>query len=177
MALSFTYLLDIANWQQYGNLNTQVDPKKLRPIILGVQQLKIEPVIGTALYNKLITDCPTYTGLYETLMNEHIILLMIAYCDYQYTWQGTQLTNKTVGKNNDEHIRANGTDENNDYRDSLIQLAKQREKKLIGWLCDNFDDIPELAECDPLTLHQSIRPSKGENNYGGVIGILPKRRR
>jgi hypothetical protein len=173
MALSFTYLLDVANWQQYGQLNTQVDAKKLRPIILGVQQLRIEPLLGTALYNKLITDCPTYSGLYVTLMNDHITLLMIAYCDYEYTWYGsTNLTNKTVGQNSDEHIRANGTDQNNDYRDNLIKLAKQRERKLIGWLCDNFDDIPELAECDPLTLHQSIRPSKGENNYFDGIGII-----
>jgi hypothetical protein len=120
------YFLDIEDWEEYGFVNTNIDPKKLRPIILRVQQTRIEPILGTTLYNKLCTDLPTFTGLYLELMEEYVVPLTIAYCDWKYTFHGTsQMTNKTVGHNNDEHITSNSISQNNDLRDELLKDAKQ----------------------------------------------------
>lgn len=178
MALSFAYFLDTDNWEQYGFVNTNVDPKKLNPIIQRVQRTRLEPILGTALYDKLVSLNPNPTGLYKTLMDKHIIMFLVAYCDWKYTFHGTdQLTNKTSGKFNDAEQRANSTEENNNLRDELLKDAKQIERKMIGWLCDNKADIPELNDVDPLTLHESLRPQVGfESNFGNGFGVLPKRR-
>lgn len=175
VALGYTYFLDIAIWEKYGLVNDNIDPKKLRPIIYAVQRTRIEPIVGTPLYDKLVTeiDNGTLTGLYETLMKEHIIPTMVVYCDWKATFHLTsQMTNKTTGKNNDEHIRSNTTGDNNNLRDELIKDAKQYENKMIGWLCDNKDNIPELCEVDEDKLHQSLRPSKKQNDYLGNIGVV-----
>jgi len=175
VGLGYTYFLDIPIWEKYGYANDNIDPKKLRPIIYSVQRTRIEPILGTELYDKIVSevDAGTLSGIYKTLMDEHILPTMIVYCDWKATFHLTdQMTNKTVGKNNDEHIRANDVGNNNNLRDELIKDAKQFEKKMIGWLCDNKDNIPELCEVDEDKLHQSLRPSRFENDYFGKISII-----
>ena len=131
VGLGYTYFLDISVWEKYGFTNDNIDPKKLRPIINAVQRTRIEPIVGTPLYEKLISDVDagTLTGLYKTLMDEYLLPTMIAYCDWKATFHLTnQMVNKTVGKNNDEHIRANTVGENNNLRDETLKDAKQNDK-------------------------------------------------
>jgi len=168
--LDLKYLMSVDVWTQYGYVNKNVDPKKLNPIILAVQHTRVRKLLGTQLYNKLITDTPTFTGLYQTLMNDYLLLLMVAYCDYEYTWHGTnQMTNKGVGTLNDDHLRANGTDQNNDLRDNIARIIRERERDLIGWLKDNWNDIPELNTSDSDTCHQDLKPAKEPIRNWGVI--------
>lgn len=173
MALDRTYFLDAELWETYGFINSNIDTTKLNPIILRTQKTRIEPILGTTLYNKIKTeiDADTLTGIYKTCLDDYVLPCLIAYCDWKYTFHSTsQMTNKTTGKNSDEHIQANDTANNNNLRDELLKDAKQYERKLIGWLCDNYDNIPELCEVDDDKLHQSIRPSKDTgDNYGQFI--------
>jgi endonuclease IV len=93
---------------------------------------------------------------------------MIAYCDWKYTFHGTsQMTNKTVGKNNDQHIASNDVDDNNNLRNELIKDAKMFERKMIGWLQDNRENIPEYCDTPTDKIHQSLRPAKSTGNYLG----------
>lgn len=173
VGLNLKYLLSIEVWGKYGFTNVNIDPKKLNPIIIAVQQLRVEPIVGSTLYKKLLTDFPTYSGIYKTLMDDHITLMMISYCDWEYTYHGTyQMTNKGAGTMSDEHIRANDQSQNNDLRDNLIKTAKQRERKLIGFLKDNWNNIPELRESDPATCHEDIRPTKTTNSQYNNFGVI-----
>ena len=177
VSLDITYFLSIDVWTEYGYTNTNTDLKKLRPIIKAVQRNRIEPVVGTTLYNKLVTDVKagTLSGLYKDLMEEHILPTMIAYCDYKATFHTTtQITNKTTGKNSDEHIQANGIDDNNDIRNEIIKDAKAYERSMKAWLCDNWENIPELyAAVDSDMLAQTIQPNiKNTNDLGGSISII-----
>lgn len=176
-SLDITYFLSIETWTEYGYTDTNTDPKKLLPTILAVQEDYIEPVLGTTLYRKLISDIKGtgLTGLYKTLMDDYILITMISYCDWKATFHTTdQITNKTTGKNNDEHIRANDLGANNNLRDELIKTAVTRKNKIKTFLCDNWDNIPELSQAvDADMLSQTIRPHiKVENDYMGSIGII-----
>lgn len=55
-------------------LSGNVDVDKLEPIILDTQLKTIEELLGTELYDKIISDIEndTLTGLYETLLNDYI---------------------------------------------------------------------------------------------------------
>lgn len=176
-SLDLTYFLSIATWTEYGYTDTNTDTKKLLPIIAAVQRTRIEAVIGTELYDELVVQVKanTLAGLYKTLMDAHILPTMIAYCDWKATFHTTyQITNKTTGRNSDQHINANDQSQNNDLRNELIKDAKAYERKMIGWLCDNYEDIPELyAAADPTTIHQDIRPQlRKKNDQMGSIGII-----
>lgn len=178
LSLDRTYFLDVDVWREYGFTDTNTDVKKLKPIIYSVQRARIEPVIGTTLYNALVTKIKAVnvTGLYATLLNDHVIPTMIPYCDWKASVHTTnQITNKTTGTFNDEHIRANSFNDNNKLRDELLKDAKELEQKMKGWLCDNWDNIPELCEAvDAEELSQTIRPNlKKSNDYtGNIFGII-----
>lgn len=177
VSLNRTYFMSIDVWREYGFTDQNVDPKKMRPIIYMVQRKVVEPIIGTTLYNKLVTDieADSVTGLYQTLLNDYIIPLMIPCCDLKATFHTTyQITNKTTGKNQDQHIQANTQDENNDLRNELSDDAEAFEWKLKGWLCDNWEDIPELYESVDEDLRAQTMEARlrNDNDLGGFIGII-----
>jgi hypothetical protein len=171
LGLDLKYLLDIDVWTQYGFVNKNIDAKKLNPIIINVQQTRLRKILGTNLYNKLISDTPTFSGLYLTLMKDHVLLYMIACCDYEYTFHGTsQLTNKGAGQFNDENLRTNSVEQNNDLRDNFAKIIAERERAMIGWLKDQWENIPELYESNPSdTCHEYIQPAKKVNRNWEII--------
>lgn len=176
-SLDITYFLSVETWAEYGYTDQNTDTKKLLPIIQAVQRTRIEPVIGTTLYNKLVTDikAANVAGLYKTLLDDHILPTMIAFCDWKATFHTTyQITNKTTGRNNDEHIVANDQNQNNDLRSELIKDAKTYESKMKAFLCDNWDQIPELYQAvDSDQLRQTIAPDvRNDSDYFDNIGII-----
>lgn len=176
IALNQTLFLKPTVWAKYGFANLNVDDKKIRPIIYSVQRSRIEPIIGSVLYRKLQSDIngSSLTGLYKTLMDDHILPVMVAYCDWKYTFHSTsQLTNKTTGRNNDQNINSNNVGDNNNLRDEILKDAKTYETKMIQYLHDNYDLIPELQEVEENTIHQDIRPQITPNDdYFGKISIV-----
>jgi len=176
-ALDITYFLTPKVWGEYGFTDVNTDQKKLKPIIKAVQRNRIEPIIGTILYNKLVEliKAGTVTGLYKDVLENHIIPTMIAYCDYKATWHTTyQITNKTTGHNRDENIESNDQNANNDLRSEIIKDAKQYEKKLRAWICDNSNDVPELRNYPVASeLRSTMSPSaKNDNNYFDALGVF-----
>ena len=100
---------------------------------------------------------------------------MIAYCDYKATWHTTnQITNKTTGKNSDQNISANDRESNNNLRNELIKDAKQYEKKLKAWLCDHWEQIPELNESPEADEIKQTLPANTDDShdYFGSISII-----
>lgn len=184
LSLDRTYFLDVDVWREYGFTDTNTDVKKLKPIIYSVQRARIEPVIGTTLYNALVVHVKASQAVspvavpepYNTLLKYHIVPTMIPYCDWKASVHTTnQITNKTTGTFNDEHIRANSFNDNNKLRDELLKDAKELEQKMKGWLCDNWDNIPELCEAvDADELSQTIRPNlkKSSDYTGNIFGII-----
>jgi hypothetical protein len=62
-------------------IHGNIDPKLIYPHIKVAQDLYIHPTLGTALFNKLITDvaATTITGDYKTLLDSYIVDCLIYY--------------------------------------------------------------------------------------------------
>ena len=141
------YLISVASWENYGFINSNIDENKMKPIILRAQTGKLRPVLGKALYDKILDDVEndTLSGLYEELLNDYIQNFLYACCDYMYTFHSTsQMTNKTTGRNNDQYINSNTVDQNNNLRDELRKHENTYENIMKCWLKENYNDIPEL---------------------------------
>lgn len=56
-------------------IHGNIDPKLLYPEIKAAQDMYIEPILGSALYNKIINevDAGTITGTYKALLDDYII--------------------------------------------------------------------------------------------------------
>lgn len=63
-------------------IHGNIDPKLLYPNIKVAQDLYIHPILGTALYNKLLTDITntgTTTGNYKILIDRYIVDALMYY--------------------------------------------------------------------------------------------------
>jgi len=63
-------------------IHTNIDEKLLYPEIKVAEDMYIHPILGSALYNKLISDITatgTTTGAYKTLLDDYIIDALVNY--------------------------------------------------------------------------------------------------
>lgn len=89
-------------------LHDNVDEKLIYPEIKAAQDLYIKPILGSALYTKLLNDINTdaLTGVYQTLVDDYLIDALCNYVlseipeaiNYQYTNKG--LVSKTTDNSN-----------------------------------------------------------------------------
>lgn len=64
------------------SIHGNVDPKLLFPEIKAAQDMYIHPILGTALYDKIVGDIDatgTTTGVYKTLLDEYIVDALLYY--------------------------------------------------------------------------------------------------
>jgi hypothetical protein len=62
-------------------IHGNIDPKLLYPEIKASQDMYIHPILGTALFNKIVADVDagTITGAYKTLLDDYIIDCLLYY--------------------------------------------------------------------------------------------------
>ena len=149
-------------------LGGNIDVDKYGYIILETQIFVIEPILGTKLYNKLITDFSTdsVTGIYETLLLNYIQPIIICHVAAEYiSMSGIHVANAGIYKYNPENTEPVSSKE----RDLLAQ--KQRSKadvyieRLQRFLCDGSVDIDEYEYAQDN--NYDIKPDKDLNTYGG----------
>lgn len=64
------------------SIHGNVDPKLLFPEIKAAQDMYIHPILGTALYDRIIDDVDasgTTTGIYKTLLDDYIVDALLYY--------------------------------------------------------------------------------------------------
>jgi hypothetical protein len=147
-------------------LGGNVDADKLIPALIAVQELEVEHVLGTRLYDALSAYiiAGSVPEPYLTLKNKYIHNYMVhaafaaylPYASYQVTnggvskWDGGET--KTSVELNELTYLINRTE-------SKAELYK---KRLIDYLCDNETLFPEYSITT--TDNSEISPSRDTNN-------------
>lgn len=128
-----------------------IDPKLLYPEIKVAQDMYIHPILGTALYNKLLDDINvsgTTTGIYKTLLDTYIIDPLIYYTlsglpetlSYQFWNKGVM---RKQGDNTELPSMLELVDLSNKYRIRAEWYAERLTRYLKQSLNGNL--IPEYA--------------------------------
>lgn len=129
-----------------------IDPKLLYPEIKVAQDMFIHPILGTALYNKIITDINasgTTTGDYKTLLDDYIIDPLMYYVlsglpagiSYQFWNKGVI---RKQGDSTELPTMSELIDISNHYR----QRAEWYGERLTKYLKQNANDdfLPEYLQ-------------------------------
>jgi len=76
-----TYLILPSVLKERMSIHDNVDDKLIYPEIKAVQDIYIMPLLGSTLFNKILTDINnnTLTGNYKTLVDDYIIMCI---CNY-----------------------------------------------------------------------------------------------
>lgn len=74
-------ILTVSKLKERTAMHDNVDSKLVEHDIKAVQDLYIEPILGTALYEKILDDIEdnTLTGVYKTLVDNYIIDTLLNY--------------------------------------------------------------------------------------------------
>lgn len=127
--------------QNRSIIDSNVDYQKLSPIIEMVQDIYLEPLLGSDLYDEIITQTTpptTLTSANQTLVNEHILKVMLFYVlaeapaalHYRYMNKGVQI------KSSDNSTPADRTDLKELY-DSYKNKAETYGDRMRRYIISN----------------------------------------
>jgi len=145
------YFLRVQDLKDRGYIQGNVEEIVLASIMQRVQDMDLQPILGTPLYNKLLSELPNPTGIYLTIIDEHITPALVALCEVRAVVHlNYKLRNKSVGTMNDQFVRDGTAKEMDDLRVQLEKDAAFYMNRLIAFLKQNKTSIPEYTE-DPET--------------------------
>jgi len=162
--------INTAQLKKLGLINGNVEDSDLRVIIQRAQTTEIQPLIGTSLYNRIVSgiNSDDLNANERLLMDDYILPLMVLLCDRRAINVTTyQIRNKTTGKGVDENITPVTESENLRLDNQIRQDAKVPTSKLVGYLLDNCDLYPEYdsEECNYENIQPQKRKTAGRNIF------------
>jgi hypothetical protein len=139
----FVTTTDIA---KFTSLNGNLDPDKFTDKMKVAQDIHIQSILGTDLFNKINNDivASTLAAPYTTLLTSYIKPMVIHYTMVEYLpFASYTIGNKGVYKHGSE----NGETISKEEMDSLIEkersLAQHYTQRFVDYICFNSSSFPE----------------------------------
>jgi len=142
------FIINEINVRQFSDLNNNVDSKLLQSAIRESQDIEIQRILGTRLYNKILSDIKnsTLSGDYKILVEEWIQNVCI-YFAYYYALENIYLRPRNNGllvpQGGENSDPADGTWYNR-KRESVKNKAQFYAERLTNYLIQNQGLFPEL---------------------------------
>jgi hypothetical protein len=152
-------------------LQDNVDPKLIKPTIKQAQDMYIEPILGTGLYQELqqqIED-DDLTQLNITLLNLYITDCMCWYVASEMVMSlGFKLTNKNVLRKTSENSNDASLSELFDLMEYYKNKAEWYAQRITNYLCENIIDYPLYN--NPGVGVDTIHPNNSSYSTGMFLG-------
>jgi len=139
----FVTTTDIA---KFTSLNGNLDPDKFTDKMKVAQDIHIQSILGSDLFNKINNDivASTLIAPYTTLLTSYIKPMVIHYTMVEYLpFASYTIGNKGVYKHGSE----NGETISKEEMDSLIEkersLAQHYTQRFVDYICFNSASFPE----------------------------------
>lgn len=143
-------------------ISDNVDVKYLRETILYCQDVHIQRLIGTALYDLLKTQITnsTLTSVNTTLLNDYIhnVLIWRVSAESAY-WSSNKLMNKGVMQQSSENSQMASDRTIANLESKANDKAEYYEQRLVNYLCQNETLYPTYT--NPGTGVDTILPKRG----------------
>ena len=142
------FIISEENLRQFTDINNNVDSKLLKNAVREAQDIEIQRILGTKLYNKILADIKTntLTGDYEYLVLNWVQNALLYY-SYYYSLEdiyvrprNNGLLSPTGGENSE---KVDGTWYNR-KRESVKNKAQFYSERLTNYLIQKQGLYPEL---------------------------------
>ena len=149
-----TFIISETLLRNFTDLNQNVDTELLRNAVREAQDIEIQRIIGTILYEKILSDIDssTLSGAYQTLVDDYIQNALLYHAYYyalesiMYRPRNNGVLTPTGGENSinvDLQVY-------NMKRTSVRQKAEWYSEKLVQYLIDNQASYPEITQSTQL---------------------------
>ncbi len=167
--MTTTFLISEAKIRAFTDINNMVDSDLLKNNIRTAQDYYLQSIIGTLLYQKLLSDVDSnsLTGAYKTLVDDYIQDYLL-YATYYESLESIYLRPRNNGL-----LRPNGG-ENSDPADKDLYLMKRQSienkmtyygEKLTDYIIEEEASYPELNESNKLYEQNPNYESKYKNPF------------
>ena len=159
-----------------SQLDENVDVKRIRATIYDAQRDYIKPILGTDLYEKIISDITgsSLTGNYQTLVNDYVAESLLKWVLFELQVVLLyEMRNKNVSTNNSENSNPVDYTQHRYLMDHWKEKAERRSQDITDYLCANTDLFPEyLSNSDADDLH----PTKNQYSTNIYLGSYEERK-
>lgn len=142
-------------------VNLNVDEELLHPQIIKAQNLRIEKILGTNLFDTVLTeiDAQSYTARIITLLEDYIQPALVEWVTYTaLPYLNYKITNKSISKKSSDNSEPSDLNEVNYLRQNIRDDAEYYSERITKFLESNKDIYTEYingnTDCD------DIKPSK-----------------
>ena len=164
-----TLLISEAKLKRFTDINNALDPDLLSSIIRESQIIHITRLLGTPLYDKILSlvDNNTLTGNYQTLVNDYVQDSLL-YWAYYESLESIYLRPRNAGL-----VKPTGGENNIDAdialydkkRQSVKNKAEYFSERLVDYLCFNNSLYPEYNQA----VNDDIFPDQGVQFKSPII--------
>jgi len=154
--------------KRFTALQQNIEDNLIIPYIKKSQDTHIQEMLGTDLYNKIISDVDngTITGDYKNLLDKFIQPCLIEWTFYEVVpYINFKLTNKSIVQGNSEFSTEIDLEELKYLRSVSRDMADFYSARLTGHLKEKQSLYPEYLSNSGL---DKIKPLKRQNFFGGI---------
>lgn len=152
--MTTTFLISEAKVRNFTTLNNSVDTELIRNCIRTAQDYRLQSIIGTVLYDKLISDIDSssLSGYYQTLVDDYIQDFLL-YAVYYETLEEIYLRPRNNGL-----LKPNGGENSDPVDKDLYDMKRQSvenkmtyyAERLTNYIIEEEANFPELNEGNKL---------------------------
>ncbi len=145
-----TLILSWTKLKQYTDLNDSVDPDLLKNAVREAQDIDLQRIIGTLLYQKLLSDidASTLTGYYKTLVDDYVQDFLL-YAAYRYALQNIYIRPRNNGL-----LQPTGGDNSQVVDRQVFEMKRQAGVNKMEYYADRLSryiteeeaNFPELTQ-------------------------------
>lgn len=161
------YLIDSEYVKNNTPINNDVDEDLIAPYIIKVQNTHLQSVLGTNLYNKILTDVlnGTLTGVYKTLVDDYILRMVNEWVFYEaLPFISIKINNKSIGRGYSEFFTEGDVADLKYLRNTIRDMAEFYSTRLTQYLKENSNEYPEYLNNSGL---DKMQPNR-KNYFSGI---------
>lgn len=165
--MELIYMISVNDLKELTPLSLNIEDKIIEGCIIDAQDVDLQPILGTDLYNKLKTDIKSasITGNYKTLLENFVVPCLIKYSlrrSLLYIW--IKLKNKSVVQDNSDNSTPVDSETFDRLRTDTLNDAEFYSNRLKDYLCFNSSDFPEYST----NTNEDLSPNKSDSYFCGI---------
>lgn len=166
--MSYPLFIQTIDIPKFTALNANVDVDKYVQFLLIAQEIHLQGILGSNLYEKIAADITagTLAGNYLALVNNHIKQMLIHYGLMEYLpFAAYNIANNGVYKKSSENSETVSKDEVDYLVEKERQIAQHYTDRFIAYMCNNSTLFPEYSN----NTAEDMKPDKQAFSAGWVL--------
>lgn len=167
------YIISASTLKSNTPINLNVDNEILKMSILDAQNIHIQSLLGSELYEKILTLISTDTisdpvnSVYKTLLDDYLIPATIHWSMYECTpYIRYKFMNKTVGGEDSDNSSISTLDELKYLQNELKQKSEFYGERVIDFVSEHCNELPEYNDNDA----NDVQPKNNAFDTGLFLG-------